>query len=95
MTRKEKLVSMRKATKKCADAKRLLIQAVKERPCHDCKVVYPYWIMDFDHVRGKKDFNLGIGANRSIHRLLLEIEKCDIVCANCHRSRTFNRRKSK
>jgi len=25
-------------------------------------------------------------------RLLAEAEKCDIVCANCHRARTVNRR---
>ena len=31
------------------------IKEVKERnPCMDCKVAYPYYMMDFDHVRGRK-----------------------------------------
>jgi hypothetical protein len=28
----------------------------------------------------------------SIDRMLAEAAKCDIVCANCHRLRTFQRR---
>jgi hypothetical protein len=28
----------------------------------------------------------------SIDRMLAEAAKCDIVCANCHRLRTFERR---
>jgi hypothetical protein len=27
-----------------------------------------------------------------IDRILAEVAKCDIVCANCHRLRTFERR---
>lgn len=81
----------RKATKKCAEKKRRIIQVLKSQPCHDCKVQYPYWVMDFDHVRGKKSFNMGVGANKSLANLMTEIDKCDVVCANCHRARTFRR----
>ena len=82
----------RRATKKCADKKRIVIQQIKARPCQDCNIQYPYWIMDFDHVRGDKLFNLGVGANKSMTKLLAEIEKCDVVCANCHRNRSYARR---
>jgi len=92
VTAEQKMASRRQATKKCAEAKREIIQAVKSQPCHDCRRRYPYWVMDLDHVRGVKGFNLGIGANRSIHRLLVELEKCDVVCANCHRMRTQKRK---
>lgn len=49
--------------------------------------------MDFDHVRGEKKFNLAVAANKniSIARIQDEIAKCDVVCANCHRERTFKR----
>jgi hypothetical protein len=50
--------------------------------------------MDFDHrdpsTKAKNVPRLIMG---SIERMLAEAAKCDIVCANCHRLRTFNRRK--
>jgi hypothetical protein len=46
-------------------------------------------VLEFDHVRGKK---LGVVSVMIGHvskkRLLEEIAKCEIVCANCHRIRT-------
>lgn len=69
------------------------ILAAKDKPCMDCGIKYPWYVMDFDHVRGKKKFNLCMAAQ---HRWALktvdeEIAKCDVVCANCHRKRTFGR----
>jgi len=52
--------------------------------------------MDFDHREGEeKLFNISaLNANRwvSVAQLLAEIKKCDLVCANCHRERTHQRR---
>lgn len=47
-----------------------------------------------DHVRGDKVGNVSWLMNRSQGRdkVLAEIAKCDLVCANCHRIRTFERR---
>jgi len=49
--------------------------------------------MDFDH---RDPSNKVRGVTRMINgdtdRMLAEARKCDIVCANCHRLRTFNRR---
>ena len=48
--------------------------------------------MDFDHVRGKTaGISRLLQANVSMTRLLAEIAKCDLVCSNCHRIRTWNR----
>ena len=67
---------------------------IKEKtPCKDCGVSYPYYVMDFDHCRGDKgrEVSLLVNAPASIERLQAEIDKCDVVCANCHRQRTYGR----
>lgn len=72
---------------------RKVVQEAKSCPCSDCKQTYPWYVMDFDHVRGKKLFNLALAANKLMALNLVkdEIAKCDVVCANCHRERTFKR----
>ncbi|QWT29991.1 HNH endonuclease [Streptomyces phage TunaTartare] len=67
------------------------IRAEKEKPCADCGVSYPYYVMDFDHLENK-EFNISEFKSRyGWTRLKKEIDKCDVVCANCHRIRTFER----
>jgi len=69
-------------------------EGLKNRPCSDCKRRFPPECMDWDHVRGRKLFTLGNkGYSFSKQRVLLEIAKCDLVCANCHKIRT--RRKAR
>ena len=69
------------------------LASLKNKPCVDCGKRYPPYVMDFDHVRGKKLFNIGRDLkNRARKILLAEIAKCDLVCANCHRERTSQRR---
>lgn len=66
----------------------------KSTPCADCKLHFPYYVMDFDHLDGdEKAFGIAIAIQHSYswRRLRAEIEKCEIVCANCHRIRTFQR----
>lgn len=63
----------------------------KRRPCQDCGLTFPSCCMDFDHVRGEKRFQLSRSTGRSWEDILEEINKCDIVCANCHRIRTYIR----
>ena len=59
------------------------------RPCADCGIQYPYYVMDFDH-QSDKLFTIGSAAgNKSLKAIKEEIEKCEVVCANCHRQRTF------
>jgi hypothetical protein len=51
--------------------------------------------MDFDHRPGEtKSFDVATGAGQGYgeKRMLAEIAKCELVCANCHRVRTFLRR---
>lgn len=50
-------------------------------------------VLEFDHVRGKKrkDVSKLLAEGFNIEHLKEEIEKCDVVCANCHRIRTMTR----
>lgn len=72
---------------------RNVVQTAKNKPCADCGINYGYWVMDFDHL-GNKEFTIsGRGTfNYSVEKLLKEIAKCEVVCSNCHRTRTHNRK---
>ena len=76
-----------------------LVLEMKKVPCADCGKRYPHYVMDFDHHEGiGKLGNISNLINRnflSMEKLRKEIEKCDVVCANCHRIRTFARMKNK
>jgi hypothetical protein len=73
---------------------RKLAEEAKARPCADCGVRYAPWQMDFDHVLGKKVMRVAelVARKVSIRKLMAEIAKCEVVCANCHRNRTHFRR---
>lgn len=68
-------------------------RAAKNRPCVDCGHSYPYYVMQFDHLRDKR-YDLGSSATRGLgnQKFYEEIAKCDVVCANCHMIRTHLRR---
>lgn len=59
------------------------------KTCTDCGLPHPFWRLDFDHL-GSKDVNLSAIAKTgwSNERVMAEIAKCELVCANCHRDRT-------
>ena len=83
--------------KKQKEALARYLKEVKEKnPCMDCKISYPYYMMDFDHVRGKKQANVAELINTlSKKRIDTEIAKCEVVCSNCHRARTYMRKMRK
>lgn len=66
------------------------ISKIKSVPCQDCGNSYPSYVMDFDHrVPSEKTAEIGkVISNGSWPALYAEIDKCDIICANCHRIRT-------
>jgi len=76
--------------------RREFAREIKNRPCADCGVKYPYYVMDFDHREDeKKEYELNSIEKMSINVLKREIAKCDVVCSNCHRERTYRRRITK
>ncbi|MEA2348652.1 MAG: hypothetical protein QOG62_2439 [Thermoleophilaceae bacterium] len=69
---------------------RFLIGYFASNPCADCGETDPM-VLEFDHL-GEKEFNIGAALPyRNWSSILREIEKCDVVCANCHRRRTKRR----
>lgn len=83
--------------KKYTKTKRLKIKNLinnykKNKPCIDCKILFDSIQMDFDHIRDKK-FNISKYSQGGwgINSIKQEIAKCELVCANCHRLRTFLR----
>jgi hypothetical protein len=74
------------------DRLRALVRERKARPCADCGVSYPYYVMDFDHVTEDKVMIISKLVLRGATNLLMvELEKCEVVCSNCHRIRTHER----
>lgn len=66
-----------------------IINREKMKPCLDCGIQYSPWIMQFDHREPlKKTINVGLMQGYPLEKILLEISKCDVVCANCHAERT-------
>lgn len=71
-----------------------LLDRIRALPCADCRRTYPTCVMEFDHREPSLKLGmLSVMAGRvRIRTLLEEIAKCDIVCSNCHRDRSFRRR---
>lgn len=94
--RQENLDACRGTERKAARKLRQKINLLKlERGCYDCGGMFKASpsVLDFDHVRGEKVFTVGARMKSfGLVRTLLEIEKCQVVCANCHRVRTANRK---
>ena len=62
--------------------------AYKGGKCFDCNGVFPPAVYDFHHLEpSKKDFNPAALRQCSWERFRAEIDKCVMLCANCHRTR--------
>jgi phosphopantetheinyl transferase (holo-ACP synthase) len=75
-------------------AKKEAIRDMKSNPCTDCGQTFHWAVMDFDHLDGKeKESSVSVMVQNgvSMDRILAEISKCELVCSNCHRLRTWNR----
>lgn len=64
----------------------------RKHKCVDCNEG-DFRVLDFDHIKGKKFKNISQMATEgySIKSLKREISKCEVVCASCHRIRTWER----
>ncbi|MCK4814713.1 hypothetical protein KA005_03000 [bacterium] len=63
--------------------------------CMDCDNSFPYPAMQYDHRPGTEklgNVSTMVSSNVALEKVLAEIEKCDLVCANCHHIRTAKRK---
>lgn len=59
-----------------------------ENPCKHCEETNPL-VLEFDHLRDKeKNVSDLLRNGCSWESILEEIEKCQVLCANCHRKKT-------
>lgn len=85
-----------KTGKRRRDGRNLIRKFIQEyksgKRCTDCGEDYPYWMLEFDHLKDKK-FTIGTFSSKTVNLEVVkkEISKCEIVCCNCHKNRTFNR----
>jgi len=85
----------RLASNKASQKRRRLVNLLKmDRPCYDCGNVFPPVCMDWDHLpQFEKSFNIGVDQDsRRFDLVIDEINKCQLVCSNCHRIRTQARK---
>lgn len=67
--------------------------------CVDCNKTFPFCVMDFDHKPDEiKEFNISTKGQykitpENIALVEKEISKCQLICSNCHRIRTWITRK--
>lgn len=81
---------------KAKQRKREIMEAIslykESTPCKDCGQKLKHYQMDFDHLNSKfLNISRMVKDGYSLQRILSEIEKCELVCANCHRERTYRR----
>lgn len=59
---------------------------LSDHPCVDCGET-DIAVLEFDHVSGEKERHISFTTRWVWERVLKEIEKCEVRCANCHMKR--------
>jgi hypothetical protein len=73
---------------------RKYVRQAKNVPCMDCGISYPYYVMDLDHREpSSKHKNVSSMMKYPTALVIEEVSKCDVVCSNCHRERTWGKNK--
>lgn len=85
-----------RSQKKRTEMRAVLAKIKEDSGCVDCKVKYPYYVLEFDHTEDNKEGNISwMVTFSSMEEILNEVKKCEVVCANCHKKRTYSRKENK
>jgi hypothetical protein len=84
---------LRRKRKRMAAARhrnrQFVLDYLSQHPCIDCGEADPI-VLEFDHVRDTKRSDLSslVTAGAAVESLRIEVLKCVVRCANCHRRKT-------
>lgn len=84
---------IRRKKESIARAQDFITRVLSEQPCVDCGED-DLVVLDFDHL---PEFKKTAGISKMVRngvglkKLMDEVAKCEVVCANCHRRRTARR----
>ena len=91
---RERVIAKAKITSKTArDRMRVYINThLQANPCIDCGESNTI-VLEFDHINDDKEFNISdaVRSGYGMPRIIAEIAKCEVRCANCHRKKTYER----
>lgn len=74
--------------KRKIEVRNYIISYLKEHPCVDCNNT-DIRVLEFDHFKDKiHGISYMLSGGYSLKRVVKEIEKCEVRCANCHRIKT-------
>lgn len=63
--------------------------------CHDCGMSYPPYVYEFHHLDPSgKDVNPSKAMTYSVEKMWRELDKCVMVCANCHKIRHWGEKEA-
>ncbi|MCW6550346.1 hypothetical protein NFB56_16025 [Yersinia ruckeri] len=88
---KQKLAARKCQLKRTEENKKWIDDYKMSKGCVNCGYKQHASALDFDHIdRESKSFTIGSRTGGlSKKRLAIEMKKCQILCANCHRIKTF------
>jgi hypothetical protein len=74
------------------EAREYVYQYLRTHPCQNCGESDPM-VLEFHHLEGKdKTVSELVAGGYSIATIQAEIDKCSVLCANCHRRVTMSER---
>lgn len=87
------MVKSKKHREECARVVAELRLLKEKHGCSDCKTKYPHYVLEFDHRPGEHKIDNVARVLKNYGTLMAwkEVAKCDIVCSNCHKVRTYDR----
>ena len=85
---KHKAETTKRKKKVIFENRKMLFEFYKTHPCVDCGESDPF-VLELDHQKDKeKAVSKAVGSGWSKDRVIKEINKCEVRCANCHRRKT-------
>lgn len=83
---------IKRSAKKKLETKQWLVEYKEKLGCSKCNEKHPA-ALDFHHENDDKEFNVAEAWSKGYgkDKVLAEISKCIVLCANCHRKEHWNK----